>query len=71
MVTCIYFTNLNKACPKDNFLLPWIDRLVDTMSGHGLLTFMDAYSIYNQIPMYGPNEHLIYNLIKVYIAIKW
>ena len=22
---CIDFTNLNKAYPKDNFLLPWID----------------------------------------------
>ena len=22
---CIYFTDLNKACPKDLFLMPWID----------------------------------------------
>ena len=28
--TCIDFTNLNKACPKDNFLLPRIDQMVDT-----------------------------------------
>ena len=27
---CINFSNLNKACPKDNFPLPWIDQLVDT-----------------------------------------
>ena len=22
---CVDFTNLNKACPKDPFLMPWID----------------------------------------------
>jgi hypothetical protein len=26
---CIDFTDLNKTCPKDNFLLPRIDTLVD------------------------------------------
>ena len=47
--TCVDFTDLNKACPKDNFSLPRIDQLVDTMSEHALLSFMDAYSGYNQI----------------------
>ena len=37
------FTNLNKACPKDSFLLPRIDQLVDAIVGHELLSFMDAY----------------------------
>ena len=54
--TCIDFTNLNKACPKDSFPLPRIDQLVDATAGHALLSFMDAYSGYNQIPMYPPNE---------------
>jgi hypothetical protein len=48
---CVDFTNLNKACPKDSFLLPRIDLLVDSTSGHELLTFMDAFSGYNQIHM--------------------
>jgi hypothetical protein len=26
---CIDFTSLNKACPKDNFPLPQIDKIVD------------------------------------------
>ena len=26
------------------------------MAGHELLSFMDAYSKYNQIPMYEPDE---------------
>ena len=40
--TCVDFTNLNKACPKDSFFLPRIDQLVDEMAGHELLSFMDA-----------------------------
>ena len=48
---CVDFTDLNKACPKDNFPLPRIDQLVDSTAGHKLLTFMDAFSGYNQIKM--------------------
>ena len=48
---CVDFTDLNKACPKDSFPLPRIDQLVDLMAGHKLLTFMDAFSGYNQIMM--------------------
>ena len=45
------FTDLNKACPKDSYPLPCIDQLVDLTVGHQLLSFMDAYSRYNQIKM--------------------
>ena len=48
---CVKFTDLNKALPKDSFLLPRIDQLVDSTAGHKLLTFMDAFSGYNQIKM--------------------
>ena len=48
---CVDFTDLNKACPKDSFPLPRIDQLVDSTAGHKLLTFMDAFSGYNQIKM--------------------
>ena len=41
---CVDFTDLNKACPKHNLLLPRIDQLVDSTAGHKLLTFMDAFS---------------------------
>nr|XP_016496334.1 PREDICTED: uncharacterized protein LOC107815290 [Nicotiana tabacum] len=46
---CVDFTDLNKACPKDSFLLSHIDQLIDAMAGHELLSFLDAYSGYNQI----------------------
>ena len=48
---CVDFMHLNKACPKDSFPLPQIDQLVDSTAGHKLLTFMDAFSGYNQIKM--------------------
>ncbi|CAJ2652269.1 unnamed protein product [Trifolium pratense] len=48
---CCDYTDLNRACPKDSYPLPCIDRLVDNSSGFKLLSFMDAYSGYNQIPM--------------------
>jgi dsDNA-binding SOS-regulon protein len=48
---CVDFTDLNKACPKDSFPLPRIDQLADSTTGHKLLTFMDAFSGYNQIMM--------------------
>ena len=48
---CIDFTDINRACPKDSFPLPRIDLIVDATAGHGLLSFMDAFSGYNQISM--------------------
>ena len=54
--TCTDFTNLNKVCHKDSFSLPQIDQLVDAMVGHELLSFIDAYSEYNQILTYEPDE---------------
>ena len=53
---CIDFTDLNQACPKDSFPLPRIDQLVDSIDGHKLFTFMDAFSGYNQILMAKENQ---------------
>ncbi|GAU51226.1 hypothetical protein TSUD_136230 [Trifolium subterraneum] len=50
---CVDYTDLNRACPKDAYPLPNIDKLVDNSSGFKLLSFMDAYSGYNQIKMAG------------------
>ena len=52
---CIDFKKINKACPKDSFHLPQIDLIVDTTTGHELLSFIDAFSSYNQISM-DPND---------------
>ena len=49
---CVDYTHLNDACPKDSFLLPHIDQIVDASTGHGMLSFLDAFSGYHQIPMH-------------------
>ena len=48
---CVDFTDLNKACPNDSYPLARINQLVDLTTGHKLLSFMDAFSGYNQIRM--------------------
>ena len=48
---CVDFKDLNKACPKDSYPFPWIDTLVDSTARHQFLSFMDAFSGYNQIKM--------------------
>ena len=45
------FTHLNKACPNDSYLLPHIDQLLDSIVGYKQLSFIDAFSGYNQIRM--------------------
>lgn len=46
---CVDYTSLNKHCPKDHFPLPRIDQIIDATSGCDRLSFLDAYSGYNQI----------------------
>ena len=40
---CVDFQDLNKASPKDDFLLPHIDILVDNTAGHVLLSLMNGF----------------------------
>ena len=48
---CVDFTDLNRACPKDPFLMPRIDQLVDATVGHPWMSFLDAFQGYHQIPL--------------------
>ena len=48
---CVYFTDLNKACPNDPFPMPKIDQLVDATVGHPQMSFLDAFQGYHQIPL--------------------
>jgi hypothetical protein len=48
---CIDFTSLNKACPKDNFPLPRIDKIVDSAAGCEVMSLLDYFSGYHQIYM--------------------
>ncbi|XP_031124240.1 uncharacterized protein LOC116026954 [Ipomoea triloba] len=53
---CMYYTDLNQACPKDPFPLPRIDQLVDETASCDLLSFMDAFRGYHQIFMHPADE---------------
>ena len=46
---CVDYTDLNKACPKDPFVPPRVDQVVDSTAGSALLCFLDCYSGYHQI----------------------
>jgi len=54
---CTDYIDLNKASPNDVYPLSSIDRLVDRVSGHKLLSFLDAYLGYNQISIH-PRDKL-------------
>ena len=53
---CVDYTDFNDACPKASFPLLRIDQIVDASAGHGMLSFLDAFSGYHQIPMHPPYE---------------
>ena len=53
---CVDFRELNKASPKDDFSLPHIDLLVDSIVGHSMLSFMDGFSKYNGSRGYGEDN---------------
>lgn len=61
---CVGCTKLNRACPKDSYLLPNIDKLVDNFDGYKLLSFMDMYFTYNQIPMHEEDTNKIAFMIE-------
>ena len=46
---CVDFQYLNKTSPKDDFPLPHIDMLVDSMTSHSMLSFMDIFFRYSHI----------------------
>ena len=46
---CVDYKELNKATQKDHFPLPFIDQVLDTLSGKKLFSFLNGFSGYNQI----------------------
>jgi hypothetical protein len=55
----IDYTSLNKACPKDEYPLPRICQIIDSMASCELLTFLDAYLGYHQISLTIDDEEKI------------
>ena len=46
---CIDFRELNRACLKDNFPTPYIDKIIDNYSRSVVFSFMDVFFGYIQI----------------------
>ena len=46
---CIAYRKLNTAIRKEHFPLPFIDQMMDRLTGHPHFFFLDGYSGYNQI----------------------
>jgi hypothetical protein len=56
---CIDYTSLNKACPKDEYLMHHICHIVDSTASCELFSFLDAYLGYHQISITIDNEEKI------------
>ena len=46
---CVDFRDLNAVTPKDMYVMPISNMLVDSTANNELLSFMDGFSEYNQI----------------------
>jgi hypothetical protein len=75
---CIDFIALNKHCPKDCFPLPRIDQIIDSTASCERLSFLDAYSGYNQIRLKVEDEdktafitlHGVYCYMMMFFGLK-
>jgi hypothetical protein len=56
---CVSITSLNKAYPKDEYPLPHICQIVDSMVSCELLSFLDAYLGHHQINLATNDEEKI------------
>jgi hypothetical protein len=44
---CTDFTDLNKCCPKDDFPLARIDKIIDSAMANGGMALLDCFSGYH------------------------
>ena len=51
------FRDLNRATPKDEYLMPITETLINAVVGHKMLSFMDGNAGYNQIFMAPEDVH--------------
>ena len=52
----IDYRKLNAATKKDHFPSPFIDQILDKLSGQGFYCFLDGYSGYNQLAIHPDDQ---------------
>ena len=53
---CVDYRKLNAATVTDAFPLPFIDGILDAVAGHGVYSFLDGFSGYNQVRMHPDDQ---------------
>jgi hypothetical protein len=54
---CIDYRKLNKATKKDQFPLPFIDKMLERLANHAYFCFLDGYSGFMQIHIHPDDQH--------------
>jgi hypothetical protein len=54
---CVDYRDIYKASPKDNYLTPFVDQIVDDCAGSEIFSLMDGFSGYNQINILPADQH--------------
>jgi hypothetical protein len=54
---CIDFRNLNRAYLKDNYCLPSMDHILQTVTGSDMMSMLDGFSGYNHIAVATKDRH--------------
>ena len=54
---CVDFGNLNQAILKDNYALPTMDHVLQSVAGSEVMSMLDGYSGYNQISVASKDQH--------------
>ena len=55
---CVDYRELNKATVKDKYPLPFIDQIIDEVSGYERYSFMDGWSGYYQVEIEPAHQKL-------------
>ena len=68
---CIDFRSPNKATPKDEYPMPIADMLINEVSGHRVISFLDGNAGYNQIFMAEENTSKIaFNVLVLLVCLS-
>ena len=62
---CTYIRDFNTACPKNEFLLPITDVMIDNTCGFKRMSFMDNFSVKSRCTQRW-EAYIIHNAIGVY-----